>query len=98
MNEFKFWTPKEDSLLLKTYEKCQSQSETARILAPKIGRNFHSIQGRTSKLLLNPDRIKYTRGKKSDDKNKGVKLPSGFTFDIKPARVVMFNDHVRLYF
>ena len=94
--KFKFWTKEEDTLLLKTYEKCQSQSQAARILAPKLGRNFHAIQGRASKLLLNPDGIKYVRGKKSSDK--GVKLPAGFTFDIKPNRVMMFNDHVRLYF
>lgn len=95
---FKFWTKEEDALLLKTYEKCQSQSETARILAPKLGRNFHAVQGRTSKLLLHPNRVKYTRSRKSSDKTKGVTLPAGFTFDIKPTRVVMFTDHVRLYF
>lgn len=96
MSTFKFWTKEEDALLLKTYEKCKSQSQASRILAPKLGRNFHGIQVRISKLLNDPNSVNYTRNKKSGEK--GVKLPAGFTFDIKPNRVIMFNDHVRLYF
>ena len=97
-NKFKFWTSEEDSLLLKTHEKCQSQSETARILEVKLGRNFYAIQGRVSKLLSNPNKVKYVRIKKSNDKTKGVTIPKGFTFDIQPSKAVMFKDHIRIYF
>lgn len=97
MRTVKFWTDKEIKRIEKVYEKCNSQSETARILTKELGRSTQSIQVKVSKLFNNAS-VPRKRVVKSSSITNGVTLPTGFTFDIKPNRVVMFNDHVRLYF
>lgn len=93
----KFWTKEEDKMIAVVFKKTQSQSETARILTKELNRSVQSIQIRTSKLFGTRDTYK-RKANKSSSVTKGVTLPTGFTFDIKPNRVVMFTDHVRLYF
>ena len=93
----KFWTKEEDKMIAVVFKKTQSQSETARILTKELGRSVQSIQIRTSKLFGTRDTYR-RKPNKSSSVTKGVTLPAGFTFDIKPNRVVMFTDHVRLYF
>jgi hypothetical protein len=90
----KFWTKEEDKMISVVFKKTESQSETARILRNRMDRSFSSIQARASKLFGNNK----LSAKNKSVENKGVTLPTGFTFDIKPNRVVMFTDHVRLYF
>ena len=96
----KFWTKEEDKMIAVVFKKTKSQSETARILENRINRSFWSIQTRVSKLFGNNKVLPKNKvlGKNKVIENKGVTLPTGFTFDIKPNRVVMFEDHVRLYF
>lgn len=84
----KFWTKEEDKQLIDLYKKTENQSEVARTMHRKLGRTVMATQFRLSKLVR----------KKTKPDSKGVTLPAGFTFDIKPNRVVMHNDHVRLYF
>lgn len=93
----KFWTKEEDKMIAVVFKKTQSQSETARILTKELGRSVQSIQIRTSKLFGTRDTYR-RKANKNSSVTKGVTLPTGFTFDIKPNRVVMFTDHVRLYF
>lgn len=93
----KFWTKEEDKMIAVVFKKTQSQSETARILSKQIDRSVQSIQIRASKLFGSTGAPR-KKADKSSSITKGVTLPAGFTFDIKPNRVVMFNDHVRLYF
>lgn len=91
----KFWTKEEDKMIAVTFKKTNSQSETAQILQKELNRSKAAIQVRVSKMFRTSSPTR-TRIRKEDKKS--VNLPSGFTFDIKPNRVVMFNDHVRLYF
>jgi hypothetical protein len=84
-------------------KKFDSGLAAAKWAAPRLGRTVASVQIRTSILVrgldvsyrtLRPKRV----AKKKENVNKGVTIPAGFTFDIKPTRAVMFTDHVRLYF
>lgn len=89
----KFWTDKEINRIKEVYKQCNSQIETGRTLQKELGRTAAAIQMRASKIFGKSGASRTPRQEK-----KGVNLPAGFTFDIKPTRVVMFNDHVRLYF
>lgn len=99
----KFWTESEDQMLRTCMTKFESGNSAARWAAPKLDRTVSSVQQRISFLSRGITRTyKVPREKKVIKKNavvqKGVTLPTGFTFDIKPSRVTMFEDHVRLYF
>jgi len=89
----KFWTDKELKRVKEVYNQCKSQIQTGLILEKELGRTSAAIQMRASKMFGSSGPSRMSRKEK-----KGVNLPTGFTFDIKPTRVVMFTDHVRLYF
>jgi hypothetical protein len=87
----RFWTREEEQRLLNVYKNCKTQTEAARKLTGEFKRPAHCIQIKLSLLLRKNDA-------KKQELQKGVTIPAGFTFDIKPTRAVMFTDHVRLYF
>jgi predicted transcriptional regulator len=86
-----FYTPAQEKRMIEVYKTSKNQAEASKKLATELKRNPGTIQVKLSKLL---------RGDVSKRKQepKGVLIPQGFTFDIKPTKAVMFQDHVRLYF
>jgi hypothetical protein len=94
--KFRFYTPEEVKRMLEVYKACGNQTEAARKLTKELNRPVHLIQVKLSLLLKNNGTAK--RSSKGQNDPKGVTIPAGFTFDIKPSKAVMFNDHVRLYF
>lgn len=99
----KFWTESEDQMLRTCMTKFKSGNSAAKWAAPKLDRTVASVQQRICFLSTGSVPSYRTKRekrvvKKREKVQKGVVLPAGFTFDIKPNRVVMFTDHVRLYF
>jgi hypothetical protein len=101
----RFWTPSEDQMLRTCIAKFKSGNAAATWAAPKLGRTAASVQQRISFLTYNlnptyrkPREQKQPVVKVKNNEQKGVTIPQGFTFDIKPNRAVMYSDHVRLYF
>jgi hypothetical protein len=90
----KFYTPQEEKRMIQVYNQCNSQSEASVKLAKEMKRKPGTIQVKLSNLL----REKNIPSSKAKQEAKGVVIPKGFTFDIKPSKAVMFEDHVRLYF
>ena len=98
----KFWTPSEDNMLKTCMVKFKNNRQAAIWAAEKLGRTMNAVYLRIEKLSENPTpeyrrmRTKTSYAKKQEVK--GINIPAGFTFDIKPSKAVMFQDHVRLYF
>lgn len=88
--KIRFYTEKEEKRMLEVYKTSKNQSAASRILAKEFGRNLQGVQVKLSLLLRKQG--------KPEKKEKGINIPAGFTFDIKPSKAVMFQDHVRLYF
>lgn len=86
----RFYTQAEEKRMLQVYKTSKNQADASRILAKEFGRNLQGVQVKLSMLLRKEG--------KPVKKEKGINIPAGFTFDIKPSKAVMFKDHVRLYF
>jgi hypothetical protein len=99
MKKVKFYTAEDQKRMIEVYKNSENQAEASRKLAKELKRNVGSIQVKLSQLLRTSGTIT-SRSRKEENKeqNKGVLIPKGFTFDIKPSKAVMFSDHVRLYF
>lgn len=99
---FKFWTPSEDNMLKTCMSKFNSYYKAAQWACTKLDRSQVSVYSRIIFLSQNPtptyrpERKTLPSVKKQE--KKGINIPAGFTFDIKPSKAVMFQDHVRLYF
>ena len=104
--KIKFWTNSEDSMLKTCMTKFKNGNTVAKWAAPKLNRTESSVQQRVSFLTYNPNPKYRVPGEKrtyaprvqKPTESKGIAIPQGFTFDIKPSKAVMYSDHVRLYF
>lgn len=92
----KFYTRQEEKRMLEVYKTCKTQTEAAKKLSKELKRPACVIQLKISNLLKKNGIRKHRTNKQNEPK--GVTIPAGFTFDIKPSKAVMFADHVRLYF
>jgi hypothetical protein len=92
--KIRFYTSQEEKRMLEVYKTSKNQAQASVVLAKEFKRSLGSVQVKLSNLLR--QRAESTR--KSKEESKGVTIPQGFTFDIKPNRAVMYPDHVRLYF
>jgi hypothetical protein len=87
-----FYTTEQEKRMLEVYKASKNQMDASRKLAKEMNKNVASVQVKLSKIIRG---ISSTRTSKVE---KGVTIPKGFTFDIKPSKAVMYSDHVRLYF
>lgn len=96
----KFWTSEEDKAINTCMGKFNGLREASEWLSPRINRTPKAIYVRMCNMKLNNGKVVgYKKPERSPKvENKGINIPSGFTFDIKPSKAVMFTDHVRLYF
>jgi hypothetical protein len=92
--KIKFYTPEEEARMLEVYKTSKNQAQASIILAKEFKRKIGNVQVKLSNLL----RKRAESVRKSREESKGINIPQGFTFDIKPNRAVMYPDHVRLYF
>lgn len=98
MSNFKFWTSSEDNALRTCLAKFKNDMQAAKWAAGKFERSVGSVYQRIM-LIKSGKEITYKELKPVRQvKEKGINIPKGFTFDIKPTKAVMFEDHVRLYF
>jgi len=88
--KFRFWTKTEDALLKGIYNSSANTKNTVERLKGKIDRTPGSIINRIHILF----------GKKRIPKEgmKAISLPEGFSFDLKPNRVVLHKNKVEVYF
>jgi len=96
-----FWTTPE----LKQAKECliknnNNVSAATRELTNKLKRPTTGIMFKLHQIknIANPIAFRKKRviGRKDKPKN-ALDLPKGFSFDFKPIRAEMFQDHVRLY-
>lgn len=112
MAKLRFWTPKEESNLLKVVKNAPSNSEGIKMFAEQSNRTisgvnfkFYSLTGnsnkpKTKKLgrpVGSKTKISVER-KLNTSTEKGIDLPNGFVFNFTPKKAEMFDNHVRLYF
>lgn len=109
MKKVTFWTKEEDDILRNALSKFKNDRQASIWVAKQINRTQISVYNRI-RLLENEryvpryvtprniEKIRVSKKKVEQPEAKGVTLPAGFTFDIKPARVVLFEDHVRMYY
>ena len=90
MRKLIFWTKEEDALLEKAHSNSSTQLEAINSLKGKINRTPASIQVRMNAKF----------GKKRAPKlpSNAISLPKGFSFDLKPERIVMYKDKLEIYF
>jgi len=112
MATLRFWTPKEESNLLKVVKDAVSNSKGIRTFAEQSGRTVNGVSFKFYSLTGNldvPKRKKLDTAIKLKNKtsiekklntstNKGIDLPSGFVFNFTPKKAEMHENHVRLYF
>jgi hypothetical protein len=87
-----FYTPEQEKRMLEIHKTSKNQLQASIVIAKEMKKSVGSVQVKLSKLLKLGSSVRKQRVEK------GVNIPKGFTFDIKPSKAVMFSDHVRLYF
>jgi len=92
--KIRFYTPQEEARMLEVYKTSKNQAQASIVLAKEFKRKVGNVQVKLSNLL----RQRGESNRKAKEESKGITIPQGFTFDIKPNRAVMYSDHVRLYF
>lgn len=102
MSNFKFWTKSEDNALRTCLSKFKNDWQASKWAAEKFDRTTEAVYQRVL-LIRSGKEITYKEPKVekvvvTKEESNGFDLPAGFTFDIKPSRVKMFEDHIRLYF
>ena len=102
MSNFKFWTKSEDNALRTCLSKFKNDWQASKWAAEKFDRTTEAVYQRVV-LIRSGKEITYKEPKVekvvvTKEESNGFDLPAGFTFDIKPSRVKMFEDHIRLYF
>lgn len=108
MRTINFYSSKEEAKLVKLINSGQSIRKIAEKQCCNFNRSAMALEMKMRKLtakMENPPKKKTKVGRPAGSKNKnqsttegGIVVPQGVSLDLNSKRVVLYENHVRIYF
>jgi hypothetical protein len=94
MKTIRFWTLSEVKAAKTCIEKFDTLEAAAEFLAPRINRTKHAVIQKMTKLKANKGTKRLFKSVVKTE----LDFPKKFSFELTPKRVVMTEDHIKIYF